>query len=212
MSINHPAFSRFYQRFAGVMERRGADAHRRWLLAGLQGEVIEVGAGHGPNFAHYPPEVARVVAVEPELHLQQAAQQAVATAPVPVEVHDGLAERLPFDDDSFDAAVLSLVLCSVPDQPTALAEVRRVLRPSGQLRFYEHVRSSRPRSARVQHAVDVVWPHLAAGCHTARDTVGAIEQAGFVVDELDRFRFPDSRLVLPTSPHALGRAQAPTSG
>ncbi len=158
MSINHPVFSRFYQRFAAVMERRGADAHRRWLLAGLQDEVIEVGAGHGPNFPHYPSEVGRVVAVEPEPHLRQAAQKAVTTAPVPVEVHDGLAERLPFDDDSFDAAVLSLVLCSVPDQPAALAEVRRVLRPGGQLRFYEHVRSPRPRFARVQHVVDVPMP------------------------------------------------------
>jgi ubiquinone/menaquinone biosynthesis C-methylase UbiE len=209
MSINHPVFSRFYQRFAGAMERRGADAHRRWLLTGLQGEVIEVGAGHGPNCPNYPSEVARVVAVEPERHLRRAATKAVATAPVPVEVHEGLAEQLPFDDDTFDAAVLSLMLCSVPDQPTALGEVRRVLRPGGQLRFYEHVRSRRPRFARVQHAVDSVWPHLAAGCHTARDTVGAIEQAGFVVDEVHRFRFPDGRLVLPTSPHALGRAHAP---
>jgi ubiquinone/menaquinone biosynthesis C-methylase UbiE len=209
MSISHPVFSRFYQRFAAVMERRGADAHRRRLLTGLRGDVIEVGAGHGPNFPYYPPEVARVAAVEPEPHLRQAAQEAAATASVPVEVHDGLAERLPFDDDTFDAAVVSLVLCSVPDQPTALAEVRRVLRPGGQLRFYEHVRSRRPRFARVQHVVDAVWPHVAAGCHTARDTVGAIEQAGFVVDEIDRFRFPDSRVVLPTSPHALGRAHAP---
>lgn len=143
MSINHPVFSRFYQRFAGVMERRGADAHRRWLLADLQDEVIEVGAGHGPNFPHYPSEVGRVVAVEPEPHLRQAAQKAVATAPVPVEVHDGVAERLPFDDDSFDAAVLSLVLCSVPDQPAALAEVRRVLRP----RWAAAVLRARPLSS-----------------------------------------------------------------
>src|SRR6185503_8191601 len=98
-----------------------------------------IGAGNGINFANYPPEVTEVVAVEPEAYLRDKAMQAAATAPVEVTVLNGLADALPFEDGSIDAAVTSLVLCSVPDQSRALSEIARVLKPGGRLRFYEHV-------------------------------------------------------------------------
>src|SRR6266508_2488374 len=115
------------------------DEHRRKLLAGLSGQVVEVGAGNGLNFTLYPETVEHVLAVEPEPLLREAAIEEAKKAPVPVEVVDGLASELPAEDASQNAAVASLVLCSVPDQAEALAEMRRVLKPGGELRFYEHV-------------------------------------------------------------------------
>jgi ubiquinone/menaquinone biosynthesis C-methylase UbiE len=202
----HPVFARCY---AWMSQRTSAAVaqHRATLLAGLAGRVVEVGAGNGMNFAHYPATVAAVLAVEPEQHLRRLAGEAATEAPVPVEVVDGVADRLPAAGASFDAAVLSLVLCSVPDMAVALAEVRRVLRPGGELRFFEHVLADSPRLARVQRGLDAtVWPRLAGGCHTARDAAAAIERGGFVVTQLNRFRVPESGIQSPLSPLILGSA------
>jgi ubiquinone/menaquinone biosynthesis C-methylase UbiE len=204
---SHPVFARVYRRLAASMERRGGDEHRRRLLAGLRGTVLEVGAGHGINFPYYPPEVGRLVAVEPEPHLREVAEEAALRVPAEVHVRAGRAERLPFDADAFDAVVVSLMLCSVEDQDAVLSEIVRVLRPGGHLRVYEHVRSSRAPLARVQRTVDVVWPYVAGGCRTSLDTRTRIERAGFVWEEIDEFRFPETRLPLPTSPHVLGHAR-----
>jgi ubiquinone/menaquinone biosynthesis C-methylase UbiE len=199
-----------YARLRPAMDRQGAAAHRRRLLAGLSGRVVEVGAGDGGNFACYPARVTGVVAVEPEPYLRERAGEQAAAAPVPVEVVDGVADRLPLGDGSVDAAVVSLVLCSVPDQAAALAELRRVLRPGGELRFYEHVAAETPGLRRLQAVADrTVWPLVLGGCHTGRDTVGAIGAAGFAVEEVRRFRFPEGALAGPASPHVLGRARRP---
>ncbi|MGH3665430.1 MAG: class I SAM-dependent methyltransferase [Egibacteraceae bacterium] len=202
----HRLFAWAYPRLSTAMESRGAGAHRDELLAGLRGRVVEIGAGNGLNFAHYPATVGEVIAVEPEPWLRTLAQRAAHRAPVPVHVVEGVAEHLPGADGSCDAGVVSLVLCSVAVPATALAELRRVVRPGGQLRFYEHVRADTAAMARVQDALDVVWPRLAAGCHTGRDSVAAIADAGFVVEEVRRFRFPPGPVPVPLSPHALGRA------
>lgn len=207
--VRHPLFARFYARFAETAERMGAAAHRDELLAGIAGRAIEVGAGTGTNFDHYPDTVTEVVAVEPEPYLRRLAERAAARASVPVRVVDGTADALPSPDASFDAAVASLVLCSVPDQARALAELHRVLRPGGVLRFYEHVRSGRPGLARVQSAVDVVWPFLAGGCHAGRDTASAITAAGFVVERERRFDFRPALVAAPVSPHVIGEARRP---
>ena len=195
-------------RFAPGAEKRGAAEHRQRLLAGLRGRVVELGAGHGLNFPHYPPEVTEVIAVEPEPTLRRAAEQAAADAPVPVRVIAGVADELPVEDASADAAVASLVLCSVPDQQRALAELRRVVRPGGELRFYEHVAPvSQPKRALFQLSDrSGAWPKIAGGCHSARDTGAAIGQAGFSVERLERFDFSAGALQ-PKMPHILGIAR-----
>jgi len=181
----HPLFARFWSRVSG---RVGSERQRTQLLAGLRGRVVEVGAGAGRNFALYPPGVSEVLAIEPEPYLRGLAERAAASAPVPVRVLDGLAESLPVEDAACDAAVTSLVLCSVADQAVALAEVRRVLTAAGELRFFEHVRAHHPIGVHLQSRLDSsgVWPRLGAGCHLSRDTVKSIALAGFSVSELRR--------------------------
>lgn len=207
--INRPFFARMYERCSRTAEERGEGALRRELLDTIAGEVIEVGCGNGLNFSYYPSSVGRVLAVEPEPNLRASALQAAVAAPAPIEVVEGMAERLPAADSSFDAAVVSLVLCSVAEQSAALKEINRVLRPSGELRFYEHVVSNRPVMRALQRFGDATfWPKIAGGCHAARDTLAAIEQAGFEVEQVRRFPFKGSA-VLPSVPHILGVARAP---
>ena len=182
--------------------------HRDELLGGLSGRVIEVGAGAGSNFAHYPTTVDEVVAVEPEPYLRQRARAAAANAEVRIEVVDGVADDLPAADGSFDAAVACLVLCTVPDQAHALAEMRRVLRPGGELRFYEHVRSDRTVVALSQRAVDALfWPRAFGGCHTARNTSAAITAAGFEVEDQRSMWVNPLPIAFPVATHAIGRAR-----
>ena len=205
--VDHPVFARLWARMAPSIERRGAGEHRRALLRDVRGRVLELGAGTGSNFAHYPTGVTGVLAVEPEPRLRALAREAARTAPVPVTVVGGIADRLPAADASVDAAVVTLVLCSVPDPATALAELHRVLRPGGRLYYWEHVRAEGRRLARVQRLLDATfWPAVGAGCHTARDTGASIAGAGFDLERVERFAFPESRLPTPTSPHLLGTA------
>jgi ubiquinone/menaquinone biosynthesis C-methylase UbiE len=206
--LPRPRFARKFVRAAQTAEQRGATDHRRRLLESLSGTVLEIGAGHGLNFPHYPTDVTEVVAMEPEPTLRAQATEAAAGAPVPVRVLPGLADQLPFEDESFDAVVASLVLCSVPDQRRALAEVRRVLRPDGELRFYEHViPRCQPKRMLLQAADHSgLWPRIAGGCHPARDTGTAIERAGFDIDHSERLMFSVSRFE-PSIPHILGVAR-----
>jgi ubiquinone/menaquinone biosynthesis C-methylase UbiE len=211
--VHHPVFARVYDRISRGADAKGASEHRAELLAGLGGRVIEVGAGNGLNFAHYPPSVTELVATEPENFLRARAEQAARAAPFPIRVVDAVAEELPGHDWEFDAGVASLVLCTVTDIAAALAELHRVIRPGGELRFYEHVVSERPGLARVQRLLErTIWPLLAGGCHPARDTLAAIEAAGFVVERCRRFNFRPFAGDIPTEPRILGRARRPSSG
>lgn len=204
--VEHPVFARFYLRMASGRKAKGEDEYRRRMLAGLSGRVIEVGAGNGLNFPFYPDTVEQVLAVEPETLLREAATKNAADAPVPVEVVDGVSGRLPAEDEAFDAGVASLVLCSVPDQARALGEFRRVIRPGGELRYYEHVVAHRPLAAGLQRVADATfWPRVGGGCHLARDTGTAIEQAGFRIQSSERFAFTPGAPI-PRIPHILGVA------
>jgi ubiquinone/menaquinone biosynthesis C-methylase UbiE len=206
-TLRNPFFARLFDRFAAKDEERGQAELRRELLTGLSGRVVEVGAGNGLNFPHYPAAVDEVVAVEPEAYLRERAAEAAQAAPVPIRVTAGLAGSLPLEDASFDAAVVSGVLCSVPDPEEALSDLRRVLRPGGELRFYEHVRAPTPRRARLQDAADLVWPRLMGGCHPNRNTLAAIERSGFRVERWRGFRFPPSARVSVVAPRILGVAR-----
>ncbi|KNB53883.1 class I SAM-dependent methyltransferase [Streptomyces caatingaensis] len=209
--VHHPLFARFYAKAGPVLDRRAGMAdRRRELLAGLSGRVIEVGAGQGLNFPYYPRAVSEVVAVEPERLLRRRAAQAAVRCGVPVDVVPAVAEALPVKSEAFDAAVVSLVLCSVRDVPRALAELRRVLRPGGELRFFEHGVADGGVLPAVQRALDrTVWPRLFGGCHTSRDPLAAIGAAGFAIGTWRRLRVPDGPVRLPSSPCVTGVAVRP---
>ena len=211
-TVHHPIFARVYKVLGAAAEKAGIAEHRERMLAGLTGRVVEVGAGTGLNFAHYPAGVTEVVAVEPEAYLRAQATEAARAAgvAVPVTVVEGTADAVPLPDASVDAGVASLVLCSVPDQAAALAELRRAIRPGGELRFYEHVAADHPKAARLQQRVDKVWPWFSGGCHVTRHTEAAIVAAGFQVEECERFLFEPCCLAKPVAPHILGRARRPS--
>jgi SAM-dependent methyltransferase len=203
-AVHHPVFARVYARVGHLMDAEIGD-HRRRLLAGLTGRVLEIGAGNGLNFPHYPATVTEVLAIEPEPYLRHLALAAARQAPVPIRVADGTAEALPAPDGAFDAVVASLVLCTVADPDQALAETRRVLRPGGRLRFYEHVRAGDLRLARWQDRLERPWGWLVGGCHPNRDTVAAITAARLRLVRLDRF---DLQAMPPLArPHVLGVAE-----
>jgi ubiquinone/menaquinone biosynthesis C-methylase UbiE len=198
--------------FAAVYDRLNAAADEGWqgelrsrLLSGARGEVLEIGGGTGANLPHY--QVAdRVVVTEPDPFMRKKLRPKLPQARVPVEVSDAGAEELPFADDSFDTVVSTLVLCSVDDPRKALAEIRRVLRPGGKLFFMEHVRGE-GSVARWQDRLQPLWSKLFAGCHPNRDTVAAIQAAGFRLESFEPFDPP-----VPFSgfaPHVRGTAKVP---
>ncbi|MCJ1675928.1 class I SAM-dependent methyltransferase [Streptomyces sp. APSN-46.1] len=209
--VHHPLFARFYARVSVQADTRAGIARiRDELLTGLTGRVIEIGAGNGLNFSHYPGAVSEVVAVEPERILRRHAVEAGSRVEVPVDVVPGVAEALPVKSESFDGAVASLVLCSVRDLPRSLAEVHRVLRPGGELRFFEHGLAPGRGMAAFQRLLDrTVWPRACGGCHTAREPLAAIEAAGFEITAVRGIRLPESGPALPSSYCVLGTARRP---
>lgn len=152
--------------------------------------------------------VDEVIAIEPEPTLRSQADTTAEKASVPIRVLAGVADELPLEDASVDAIVSSLVLCSVPDQQRAFGEIRRVLRPEGELRFYEHVVARCQPKGLLLQVIDRsgVWPAIAGGCHPARDTTEAMMQAGFDIEEVERFGFSAQRFE-PLIPHILGTAR-----
>lgn len=206
--IRKPFFARAFIRLGAAADKKGGVDYRARLLEGLTGRIIEVGAGHGLNFPHYPATVSEVLAIEPNPILREHAEKAAAAAHANITVVPGKADALPAEDQSFDAGVASLMLCSVPDQRAALDEYHRVIRAGGELRFYEHVLSTKRVTAMRQRFMDrTIWPQLAGGCHSARDTEAAIRMSGFAIEDIDRFYFKVSFGGGHTASHILGRAR-----
>ncbi|MDZ5620944.1 class I SAM-dependent methyltransferase [Nocardioides bizhenqiangii] len=160
---------------------------RQRVCAGLEGEVIEIGFGSGLNVPFYPATVERVAAIEPADLGWKLAAKRVAASPVPIERAGLDGQKLPFGDDSFDAAVSTWTLCTIPDAAAALSEVRRVLRPGGTLHFVEHGLAPDAGVARWQHRLEPMQKRIAGGCHLTRGIADLITNAGFTITEVDVF-------------------------
>ncbi len=181
----HRFFAAYYER----MSRSRADERfltpLRQEVTGLAcGQVLEVGAGNGLNFAFYEPEkVERVEAIEPDSAMLTYARTRAAAARVPINLVQAPVEKLPFADESFESAVVTLVFCSVNDPQRGLSEVRRVLKPGGKLLMVEHVRAHGAVAAILQNIITPVTRLLAGNCHWNRDTEQAVREAGFKVEQ-----------------------------
>ncbi len=197
----HPIFARFYDRITAGAERAGLGEMRRELLADASGRVLELGTGTGHNLEHYTDAVSELVLTEPDPHMARRLREALAEVSGPARnatVVEASAEDLPFDDDSFDCVVSTLVLCTVENPHRALTEARRVLVEAGRLLYLEHVRSENPRLVRWQNLLERPWGFFAAGCHPNRDTGQQLADAGFWIDSLQNDRLPKApRIVRP---------------
>jgi ubiquinone/menaquinone biosynthesis C-methylase UbiE len=198
------AFAALYDRSLKATEEAGLGEMRRELLAGAGGRVLELGAGTGVNLELYPDAVEDLVLVEPDPHMAKRLRAKLAASPRAATVTEAPAERLPCDDDSFDTAVATLVLCTIPNPAAALAEAARVLRPGGRLLFIEHVRAEDPGLARWQDRLEKPWRFLGDGCHCNRDTVATIGASPFQLSAVERGRLPKAPPIV--SPLARGSA------
>ncbi len=202
-------FKRFYAAMYDTIgrssETAGMSDQRHQLLAQATGATIEVGAGTGLNLPHYSHTVTRLVLVEPDPHMTRRLRRRVATTRPDAEVIDATAARLPFPEDSFDTAVITFVLCSVPDPADALSEIARVLRPGGRLLFAEHVRSTDPAIAAKQDRQPFPYPLM--GCHPNRDTLQTITASPLHLDDLRHGEVPKAPTI--ERPMIIGTARLP---
>jgi ubiquinone/menaquinone biosynthesis C-methylase UbiE len=197
MSLRSRFFAATYDRMSARAEEAGLGDVRRKLISQADGRVLEIGAGTGVNLALYGPGVVSLTVTEPERPMLKRLERRVNNTKSTATVLRAPAEDLPFEDGSFDTAVSTLVLCGVDDQPRALRELRRVLRPGGRLLFLEHVRSDEPSVARLQNRMNG-FNHFMIGCECNRPTLSSIEAAGFVVDEVEDTELPKApRFVRP---------------
>jgi len=169
----HPIHAALYDRLVFPQEVFGMRRQRARTAGAATGRVLELGVGTGLNLTFYD-QADEVVAIEPDRHMLRRARRRAAAAPCPVRLLEAGAEALPFGAAEFDTVVVSLALCTIPDPDAALREARRVLKPDGRLLFLEHVRSSKPRVARMQDLITPFWSTVVGGCHPNRDTVRAI--------------------------------------
>lgn len=172
-------FARYYDAMTARAEEKWGRPLRTLMFGELTGNVLEVGAGSGANVPYFA-KAASLVAVEPASEMRRQLTLRAAEAPIDVRVVDAWAENLPLDDESFDHVVCTLVLCTVVDLPGALAEIRRVLRPGGQLIFFEHVRAPGAVGL-IQDVLAPLWKRAAGGCHANRRLLTALRDAGYQV-------------------------------
>jgi ubiquinone/menaquinone biosynthesis C-methylase UbiE len=203
------AFAALYDRGLRATEEAGLRQMRRELLAGAGGRVLELGAGTGINLELYPEDVEELVLVEPDPHMAKRLRARLADSGRDATVVEASAERLPFDDDSLDTAVATLVLCTIPDPAAALAEAARVLKPGGRLLFVEHIRSGEPGLARWQDRLEKPWRFVGDGCHCNRDTIATIGASRFQVEAVERGQMPKAPPIV--RPLVSGSAVLPSS-
>jgi ubiquinone/menaquinone biosynthesis C-methylase UbiE len=181
-------FAALYETVSKGSEAAGMREERRRLLANAEGATLEIGAGTGLNLEHYPEAVTRLVLVEPDRHMRRRLSRRLEARGREAEIIDATAEHLPFHDASFDTAVVTYVLCSVPDQAQALAEIARVLRPNGRFLFLEHVRSADPKVAKKQDRIRPLYNLV--GCNPNRDTLAGIESSALTVESVKHGEIP----------------------
>jgi ubiquinone/menaquinone biosynthesis C-methylase UbiE len=203
MSIRESLFAMIYDRQSAKAEEAGLRAMRQRLLADAAGQVLEIGAGTGSNLTCYGPKVESLTVTEPSVPMMRRLERKVSDRGATIKVLRAPAEDLPFNDDAFDVAVSTLVLCGVDDQPRAVRELRRVLRPGGRLLFLEHVRSDDPARARLQDRMNWLNRTLVM-CDCNRPTLSTIRQAGFTVTSLEHTALPKAPKFV--SPAILGVA------
>jgi ubiquinone/menaquinone biosynthesis C-methylase UbiE len=183
-------FAALYDRAFTATEDAGLREMRRQALSEAQGRTIDLGAGTGANLELYPEAVSELVLAEPDPHMAKQLHEKLAQSPRSAELIEAPAERLPFEDSSFDTAVFTLVLCTVPDPQAALAEAARILKPGGKLLFIEHVRAEDAGLARWQDRLEKPWRFIGDGCHCNRDTVASIEASPLTVEQVEAGRLP----------------------
>jgi ubiquinone/menaquinone biosynthesis C-methylase UbiE len=206
MSLWGRVFAAGYDRVLAGSERAGLAESRRSLLAAASGRVLEIGAGTGLNLSHYPDSLEEVVFAEPEEPMARRLERKLAQAGRQGKVVRVPAEALPFEDDSFDTAVCTLVLCTVNDPGRALSEIARVLRPGGQLLFLEHVRAESPSLARWQDRLSGIWRRFGHGCNCNRETAALIEASPLKLERIDHGEIPKAIPIV--QPMIVGRAVA----
>ncbi len=183
-------FSALYDRCFKAAEEAGLRDMRRDVLAGARGRVLELGAGTGLNLELYPPDITDLTLTEPDPHMVKQLRKRVDETGGAAQVVEAPGEKLPFEDDSFDTVVVTLVLCTVPEPTATLAEIKRVLKPDGRFLFMEHVRSPEPGLAKWQDRLEKPWRFVGDGCHCNRDTVATIGAAGFELGEVEDGELP----------------------
>lgn len=208
--MGHPIVAALYDRMLARAEHAGLADRRARLLDGLEGDVLEIGAGTGLNLARYPSTPRRLVLAEPDPHMAKRLRDRLVAEPpaFAAEVIEAPAEALPFEDQSFDVVVSTLVLCTVASPPRAAAEIARVLRPNGELRLIEHVRDpDSPRRARAQDLLERPWGWVAGSCHPNRDTRATLNAAGFDTAAIEPAEFDAAGPLV--KPLILGSARPP---
>ena len=204
----HKWFAAVYDRLIASAERSYMKAIREEIAGGAKGRVLEVGAGTGANFSYYNDHAEEVIATEPDRYMLERAGHKAEDAGRAIELRQASAEELPFEDHSFDTVVSTLVMCTVPRPLRMLSEVRRVLKPSGELRLYEHVRYDHAFGAFWQDMITPVWRWFGAGCHPNRDTVSVIREAGFEFQQLELMKpLPPIPPMVLVRPHIKGVAR-----
>jgi ubiquinone/menaquinone biosynthesis C-methylase UbiE len=183
-------FAALYDRSFEATEKAGLREMRRAVLSGARGRTIDLGAGTGANLSLYPARVSELILAEPDPHMLKRLRTKVGESSADAEVVEASAERLPFEDSSFDTAVFTLVLCTVPDPITALTEAARILKTGGKLLFLEHVRAEEPGLARWQDRLEKPWRFIGDGCHCNRDTIANLEASPLTVEQVKPERLP----------------------